>query len=215
LEINAVKKRSWNRFACALIIAGIAPLAYLLWWENVHSFTPLSLPLSLAHGEYTASFTTDLNDNYYVVLVSDRILDGQNSSCLVGNKVIDSEACRGEGRVVDLDWKIVNATGAVTHQGVYRDRIYSGEEVRVGEFQAKRGSRQGIDLIIHEDVLGLASAHPRLEIQVEDKRLDLSYEAFFALLWALIIAGSGLVMTIVLLIRRWKENQQKAPACSS
>ncbi len=73
-----------------LILVGVAPMAYLLWFGTAHNFEPLSAPLSLKRGEYTSAFfKTDLDEDYQVeiyFLPSDRT-------------------------PLDLDWKIVDENG--------------------------------------------------------------------------------------------------------
>lgn len=50
-----------------LILVGVTPIAYLLWFGNTHSFEPLSAPLSLKRAKYTSAlFKTDLDQDYQV-----------------------------------------------------------------------------------------------------------------------------------------------------
>jgi hypothetical protein len=59
-EVNALKRSPWHTIligvAVFLVLVGVAPLAYLLWWGNAHNLEPLSVPLSLKRGEYTSPF---------------------------------------------------------------------------------------------------------------------------------------------------------------
>jgi hypothetical protein len=63
--------RPWIRFlfwfGCVLVVVGVAPIAYLIWFGAAHNFQPLSMPLPLKHGEYTSAvFKTDLNETYQI-----------------------------------------------------------------------------------------------------------------------------------------------------
>ena len=205
VEVNAVKRWPWRKIvtcvACVLVVIGIAPIAFLLWWGNVHNWDPMTMPLPLEHGVYTSPyFTTDLDKPYYLVVISDRILDGQSASCIEGAKVIDSHACAGVGRTLDMDWQIVNERGIVVQQGRYNGRIFSGEEARLGEYLAKPGSRLKINLRMHEDVQGFNSAHPKLEFQPNPEYgLENAYGAAAFMTWAAIVAGPGIIILLALL----------------
>jgi hypothetical protein len=161
----------------------------------------MTMPLPLGSGVYASPyFTTDLDKPYYLVVISDRILDGQSVSCIEGAKVIDSHACAGVGRTLDMDWEIVDERGIVMQQGAYNDRIYSGEEARLGEYLAKPGSRLKINLRIHDDVQGFDSAHPKLEFQPNPEYgLENAYGAAAFITWAAFVAGPGLIILLVLL----------------
>lgn len=202
-----MKMIAWNRsfllIACALISVGVAPVTYLAWFANCHNFTPLSVPLSLGVGEYTLpSFSTDLKLPYSLVLVSDRILDGQEASCLEGAKVIDSDRCRGAGRILVMNWKIVSNTGSIIQQGSYNDRIYSGDEVWLGVYSPKRGEHPKVILRIYQDVPGYDAAHSKLEI-----RANVAYTEFlcdklwYATAWAVVIGLPGIIMLLAILKR--------------
>ena len=219
-----MKRWPWRRIltciACLLVVVGIAPLAYLSWWINVHDWNPMTMSLPLEHGEYTSPFfTTDLNKPYYLVVISDRIRDGQTASCIEGSKVIDSYACAGVGRILNIDWKIVNEQGTVMQQGIYNDRIYSGVETRLGEYLVKPGSHLKINLRIHEDVQGFDFAHPKLQFQPNPEYgLENAYGAAAFMAWAAFVAGAGVVILLILLsavlVSRVTQKKNISPAIS-
>jgi predicted small integral membrane protein len=183
-----VKKWPWSKIlvyaACLLLLACVAPWAYLFWWENTHNPEPLSVPLSLTRGEYTSPyFITDLDGAYQIDLDWNRSSHEQNQ--------------------LDLDWKIVDDSGAVVQQGAYSGLIgYPATEVRLGEYSPRRGLRQRIILRIHEGVSELG-AKSRLNIGQPEVGLDLA-EGYIplAIEWTGVIAGSGVIMLLVLLIWR-------------
>ncbi len=99
-----MKRWPWHRiFICLaliLVLAGIAPLAYLIWWGHAHNLEPLSVPVALKRGEFTSPFfTTDLDDDYQIEIY---FLPYPRTP-------------------LNLDWKILNETGAVIRSGSYRD----------------------------------------------------------------------------------------------
>jgi hypothetical protein len=95
-----------------LILLGVAPIAYLLWFGTAHNFEPLSAPLSLKRGEYTSPlFRTDLDEDYQVDIYS-----------LPNNR-----------SPLDLDWKIVDESGVLIQSGVYtEDQHYGGNDATRG-----------------------------------------------------------------------------------
>jgi hypothetical protein len=91
-----VKRWPWHRIfvslALILVLAGIAPLAYLIWWGHAHNLEPLSVPISLKRGGFTSPFfTTVLDDDYQIEIY---FLPHPRTP-------------------LDPDWKILNETGAV------------------------------------------------------------------------------------------------------
>ncbi len=74
-----MKKWPWRRIitivACALVLVGVAPITYLLWFGYTTNWTPLTMPLPLKVGSYTSpSFKTSLHDKdkpYWLVVVAD------------------------------------------------------------------------------------------------------------------------------------------------
>ncbi len=172
----------------------------------------MTMPLRL--GTYASPyFTTDLDKPYYLVVVSDRILDGQGASCMEGAKPIDSLACAGVGRILDMDWEIVNEQGTVMQQGTYNDRIYSGEEAKLGEYLAKLGSHLKVRLSIDRDVQGFESAHPKLEFQPNPEYgLENSYGIAAFGIWAGIVAGPGVLLLLCLLAQHTMRKNFSAPA---
>lgn len=188
-----------------MIIVGMVPIVYFYCWKITHNAIRLSVPLSLAQGEYTSPlFRVRVDDCCGIRIALNRILDGQDSSCMQGTKVIDSTECQGIGRILDADWEVVSDRGEVISRGTYKDRIYTGtsSEAWIGRYVATRGSRQRITLRIHEDVQGYETANPRLEIQGQGDEERAAYAGSAAILWAFVWAGSGVIILLVLKFRR-------------
>jgi hypothetical protein len=66
-----MKSWPWSKIitgiGCLLLLVGLAPLAWLLWWGSTHNFESLSVPRSLKRGEYTSPlFTTNLDEAYQI-----------------------------------------------------------------------------------------------------------------------------------------------------
>ena len=172
-----------TRISLSLIVAGVAPYAYLLLWALVHNQEPLSVQLPLKRGEYISPyFRTDLDDTYQINLYWTRFPDPQTE--------------------VDLDWKIVDDTGTVIQQGVYQNRMRRANIAGLGSYRPKCGLRQRIFVNIHLDVKG-PDAQPRLQIGVPELSLELA-EGFSPLAfgWAVIVAGTGVIILAVLRMRR-------------
>ena len=113
-----------------LILVGVTPIAYLLWFGNAHNFEPLSAPLSLKRGEYTSAlFETDLDEDYQVEIY---FLPRDRSP-------------------LELDWKIVDERGVLIQSGVYTEDQHSGvnDAILTRKYRPKRGSANRIILNVH------------------------------------------------------------------
>jgi hypothetical protein len=181
--MNLVKGWPWQRIftgvALSLVLAGIAPLSYLFWWGLAHNLEPLSVPIALKRGEFTSPFfTTDLDDDYQIEIY---FLPYPRTP-------------------LNLDWTIVNETGAVIRSGSYRDEG-GNDAIFERSYRPPVGSRQRITLDIQEDVQGAAS-DVRLHVSLPERSLGLSYAFPEAVIWASIVAGAGASMLLVLFILR-------------
>jgi hypothetical protein len=171
--------------ACLLIVVGLAPLAYLVWWGSAHNLQPVSMPLPLRRGEYTSPFfTTDLDDNYQVDIY---FLPFQRTP-------------------LDLDWKIVDDARTVIQSGSYRDQHPGGNNAILGHYRPKRGLRQRVIVNIHQDVQTPEAQAPgsdvRLHVGLPERGLEQAYGSAAAIFWAAVVAGAGALMLLILLILR-------------
>ena len=172
-----------------LILAGVTPFAYLLWFGTAHNFEPLSAPLSLNRGEYTSAlFKTDLDEDYQVDIYS-----------LPYNR-----------SPLDLDWKIVDERGALIQSGVYtEDQHYGGNDaILTRRYRPKRGSANRIILNVHQDVQAksgegqLQPTDVRLHIGVPERTLEQASGSVAAIAWAAVVGGLGAIILIFLLVMR-------------
>jgi hypothetical protein len=164
-----------------LVLVGVAPLAYLLWWGKTHNLEPLSVPISLRRGDYTSPFlTTDLDDDYQIEIY---FLPYHRTP-------------------LDLEWKIVDETGALIQSGGYsEDQMGGNDAILERHYRPKRGSRQRIMVSIRQDVQAPES-DTRLHIGLPERGLEQAYGSAAATIWAAIVAGAGAIMLLVLLILR-------------
>lgn len=172
-----------------LILIGITPLAYLLWFGTVHNFEPLSAPISLKHGEYTSPFfKTDSDEDYQVEIY---FLPFHRTP-------------------LDLDWKIVDESGTLTQSGVYTEDQHIGGNVALltRKYRPIRGAAHRIILNIHRDVQAkhgerqLQPTDTRLHIGVPERGLEQAYGSAAAIAWAAGIGGLGTIILFFLLVPR-------------
>jgi hypothetical protein len=172
-----------------LILVGVTPIAYLLWFGTAHNFEPLSAPLSLKRGEYrSALFKTDLDEDYQVEIYS-----------LPYNRI-----------PLDLDWKIVDESGALIQSGVYTEGQHPGasDAILTRKYRPKRGSANRIILNVHQDIQAksgerqLQPTDVRLHIGVPERGLEQAYGSVAAIVWAAIVGGLGAVILVFLLVMR-------------
>jgi hypothetical protein len=185
-EVNALKRLPWHTLligvAVFLVLVGVAPLAYLLWWGNAHNLEPLSVPLSLKRGEYTSPFVkTDLDDDYQIEIY---FLPSHRTP-------------------LDLDWKIVDESGRLIQSGGYREHQQMGGNDAILErhYRPKRGSQQKIIVSIHQDVQP-PDSDTRLHVGLPERGLEQAYGSAAAIMWAAIVAGAGAIMLLVVVILR-------------
>jgi hypothetical protein len=185
-EVTALKRWPWRTILIGtgvlLVLVGVAPLAYLLWWGSDHNLEPLSVPLSLKRGEYTSPFfKTDLDDDYQIEIY---FLPHHRTP-------------------LDLDWKIVDEGGALIQSGGYREDQQMGGNDAILErhYRPKRGSRQRIMVNIHQDVQA-PDSDTRLHIGLPERGLEQAYGSAAAMMWAAIVAGAGAIMLLVAVILR-------------
>jgi len=182
-----VKRWPWNRIlagiACLLILVGVAPLAYLIWFGTAHSFEPLSMPFPLKRGEYTSPyFTTDLDEDYQVEIYS----------------------LPFDRTTLELDWKIVDETGVVIQSGTYTDagQGRGNDAILSRNYRPRRGVRQRAMVTVHQDVASTGYSDVRLHVGLPERSLESAYGSAAFLAWAGWIAGPGVLMLLVLLIVR-------------
>ncbi len=185
-RVNALQHWPWRKIisgvAVSLILVGLAPVAYLEWWDSAHNIEPLVFPLSLKRGTFTSpSFQTDLEDDYQVELY-----------------FVPNDRSR-----LDLDWKIVDESGAAIRKGSYReDRPTGGNDVILERhYRPKLGSRQRAIVTILHDVEA-SDPNTSLHVGIPERGLADSYAIPLAITWAAVVAGIGGVMLLFVAIQR-------------
>lgn len=174
-----LRRRAIIVSAALMVVLGAAPLAYVMWLGSGDRLEPLSMPLSLAPGEYTSPlFATDLDKEYQIQLY---FLPYVRTP-------------------IDLDWKIVDAHGKVMDSGHYRDQETVGNSVNLGQYRPERGLRQRAIVDMHEGT-AVSGADMRLHIGLPEEILGLSYGFPLAALWCLVVSGSGIILLLILWVR--------------
>ena len=187
-----MKHWPWNKilaiFACLLILIGIVPPAALFFGGN-RNFFPLQMPLPLEKGEYTSHiFTTDLDDAYEIYIIPDDY--------------------RTKKIQLNLDWKIVDESGNVIQQGIYRDRTETNW-VAIGKYQPKIGQRQKIIIKVNQNIEGIGTAQPRLIIGLPQRNSDYYDVRDIFNAWAIVTAGPGATYLLFLIFRRMRHPKQQ------
>jgi hypothetical protein len=172
-----------------LILVGVTPITYLLWFGTAHNFEPLSAPLSLKRGEYTSAlFKTDLDEDYQVEIYS-----------LPYNR-----------SPLDLDWKIVDENGVLIQSGFYTEDQHPGgnDAILTRKYRPKRGSANRIILNVHQDIQAksgerqLQPTDVRLHVGVPERGLEQAYGSVAAIVWAAVVGGLGAIILVFQLVMR-------------
>ena len=176
--------RTLIAFSVLVIVLGLAPLAYLFWIASGHRLEPLSMPLPLERGEYTSPFfTTSLDDDYQ----------------------IDIYFLPFDRTPLELDWKIIDAYGAVIESGSSRDQPTGGNTVHLGHYRPKRGLRQRAIVNIHRGAETAPGSDVRLHIGLPERALENGYAFLPFSLWAAVVGGAGAIGLVAALIGRKRQ----------
>jgi hypothetical protein len=181
-----VKSWVWRELvagvAWSLVLIGFVPLGIWCWWVVTHSPRPVSMEVRLKRGEYSSPFfKTELNEDYQIEIVWN-----------------DHSA---EWKALDLDWRIVDDSGALLQQGTYNYRL-SGNTAALGHYHSPRRLRQRLIIVNLQDAQGLDLVHPKLEISLPERSLDMSYAAMYPIQLASMVAAPGVLILLFLLIAR-------------
>ncbi len=181
-----VKTWAWRKIVAgvgwSLLLLGLAPLARLVWWEVTHNPRPVSVPVPLKRGEYSSPFfKTERNEDYRIE--------------------IGWDAPGAEWKALDLDWRIVDDSGALLQQGNYNYRL-RGKTATLGRYHSTRRLRQRLIIRNLQDARGLDLAHPKLEISLPERSLEMTYGAIYPVKLAFVVAGPGMLILLFLFIAR-------------
>jgi hypothetical protein len=166
-----------------LVLAGVTPLVCLLSWGYLHKPEALSVPVLLKHGEYVSPFfTTDLSDDYQ----------------------IDIWNLPPRRMPLDIDWKVVDETGALIQSGTYtEDGLVGGNEAILDRhYRPKRRTHQRVILHIRRGLQQTSEPDLRLHVGVPERGLQQAYGSAAAVAWLAMLAGPGASILVVLAILR-------------
>jgi hypothetical protein len=166
-----------------LMVVGIIPLAYLLWYVNNHNFQPLSMSLPFEHGHYTSAvFKTDLDESYVIQV---------EFSSPTGRSIdLNQEA------ILDLDWKLVDSTGATLQRGFQNTTMRGANGVNLAEYRPKRGDAQQLVIELNQDLAEPEGSHVTVEVNSTEDPEGRAFAYYYAVRWALIAAVPGLILLV-------------------
>jgi hypothetical protein len=101
-----------------------------------------------------------------------------------------------------LDWKIVDAGGTVLRQGTENTPLRGANGVNLGEYHPKRGERQRLIVDLHRKIEEPEGSRVTLEVNSTEDPEGMAIGAYIAFWWACIVAGSGAILLLVLLVLR-------------
>lgn len=180
----------------ALIVAGLTPLAWMVFLLHLHNWEPLKIPVALTPGEFRSpEFTTDRNGRYIVSLFFDELPDIARQQCFMGI-TLDPNCDRKSG-LIEFEWQVINDEHIV-QSGSYRPLSFSGSEVTFAVFQGKRGGQHRIVLSIKRDSGELNAAHPKLVVQAGPEYSEAMPDYYrYSSLWAGIVGGLGVLWILI------------------
>jgi hypothetical protein len=173
----------------------------LFWFGRAHNFQPLSMQLPFKQGAYTsAEFKTDLNESYVVQVV---LMDSTHRAI-----ELNPDA------VLDLDWKIVDAGGAVLAQGSQNQPIRGANNVNLGEYKPKRRQRQRMIVNVHREIAEPDDSTITLEVNSTEDPEGMAFGFVLFCWWAGVVGGLGAVILLILLVIRARRPARSLSAIS-
>jgi hypothetical protein len=167
--------------ACALVLLGVAPVAWLMGWSFFGNPGPVSMPFPVRPGNYSSPwFTTRINDLYE----------------------LDLGTTPWRQNPVDLTWQIVDASGNILATGNWHDKTSGTIRITLARYRPKPGLRQRVLINIPHGVAG-SEPVPTLTVYCPEAALDFSYEAPAAILWAIVFLGLASVFFVIAFVPRF------------
>ena len=198
-----LKRTGW--VGLLLIAVGVVTLACGTLWFLTRTWRPIDIPVSLAQGSHfsTREFSSNLNVEYELEIVSENKIPSDVLGCLLGNGM--KSVCSIPS-VVRVRWTL-SSEGTIV-QGTSDDTTGygasgpSGEGYRtIGFFRAQKGRRYKLDFEVLADGSSLAVTKPRLRVSA----LNSSFESglvmsgllrlicvIFVLVGTVLLVGSAL-----------------------
>jgi hypothetical protein len=185
-------RRTWSNrcfvAACALVLLGVAPIAWLMGWSLFGNPGPVSMPVPVRPGNYGSPwFTTRINDLYE----------------------LDLGTTPWRQNPVDLTWQIVDASGNILATGNWHDKTSGTIRITLARYLPKPGLRQRVLINIPHDVVG-SEPVPTLTVYCPEAALDFSYEAPVAIPWAIVFLGLASVFFVIAFVPRFLHRSRLA-----
>jgi hypothetical protein len=169
--MNEAKVRKIVVSTLALVVlVGLTPLLWLLWWSRPQTVEPFSVPVTVKSGSYISPpFVTAVpakDEQYQVELY---FLPVPRTP-------------------LNLEWKVVNNGGAVLAHGEYRERHALGNDAILGFFRPTVRSTQRVMLNVENE----GSLDTTLHVGIPERSLDAAFGFPFAIGWALVVLVVGI-----------------------
>jgi hypothetical protein len=153
------------------IVLGAIPELYIQYRLHAHNWTPQKFPFLLREGTLRApDFSTDM-DGAYSVNLAFQPRDAAREECLLGDRLF-KDSCDKLGSGLALDWAVVRndrrGSSPVVGPQPYTPGMFGGAgvvEVRLGEFQARRGQEYAVVLNVHNSSPELKEAAPEVRVE--------------------------------------------------
>jgi hypothetical protein len=183
-----MKRWPWHAIVLWVVIA-VGPLALYLIYGITHNFTPLSMQIPLRAGQYRSGiFKTNIRGSYELEF---ELRDPAGRY-----------AALSTGAILDLDWKIVDTSGAAMKQGNQSMQLGPLHGFTLVRYTPTRGTRQRLIVDLHRDIDEPAGSRMTLYINSTDDSEGPALGVLLSYWWACIVGGAWSVILLVLLIQR-------------
>jgi hypothetical protein len=172
--------------ACALVILGLAPLAWLFGQEFFGNSDPVSMLIPLRQGTYSSAwFTTRIDDLYE----------------------LDLGTIPWRHDRVDLSWQIVDINGNTIAAGSWQDQTSGTKSIMLTRYRPKPGLRQRILVSVPHSV-ATSEASPTVSLYCPEATLEFAYGLPLAFIWAIVLLIAAMFFFIPLVTGLWESPTQ-------
>jgi hypothetical protein len=168
--------------ACALVVLGLAPLAWLFGQEFFDSSNPVSMLIPLRQGTYSSAwFTTRIDDLYE----------------------LDLGTIPWRHDPVDLNWQIVDLNGNTLAAGSWQDQTSGTQSIMLTRYRPRPGLRQRILVSVPHSV-ATSEAPPTVSLYCPEAALEFAYGMPLAFIWATVLLIAAMFFFIPLVTGLWE-----------
>jgi hypothetical protein len=112
--------------------------------------------------------------------------------------------------ILDLDWRVVDANGAMLQGGFQKSATSWANAVNLGVYRPKRGEAQRLIIELNQDLVEPEGTHVILEVNSTEDPEGKAFAYCYVLIWSVIVAFPGLILLVLLFTFRYSPRGMSA-----